>query len=318
MTAVTNEAVRLLVSKLAARRPEPAASDAGHMLRVWSAGFHAYVIDQHEVHVCGLDVPTWPHAYGMIMDEQMLASIGQAAPFVVADGFAELLLDGWDISFGTGIASQQLTRRHGRLRDGLPVDPQRRESWEILELIPDVEDFCVGAKLASNWPSRPGITSRVSLSGGVLSVVPSKHTFEVMWSWNGQNGVEFRQPIADIVKCEVPVESAPVITATSRETGAVYHVPLAAANQDVDVFVLGFPIDWNQNLPPEEEYRLEVAHVHATLGICDVATDVRCVINATPHEIPASQRPRDPGPDPFVDIMRPGKINCTGRKLYTW
>jgi hypothetical protein len=291
-------------------------------LQVYAAGFFAHVFEKNEVVTCALDVPTWPHVSVLVVPTACLADPTNIEPLMVDEDVAAVMLDSWDVRFDNTGNTTPLKSHNGKLVDGLPENPGVRASWEIIELVPDFSEFCVGAQLSSTWRSSAGIVGTFTMHNGDVRAFPTKNTFARTWSWTGRDGKPHRQPIADIVGNVVgPVDKA-FLSFTSRQNRAETHrVQLRAPGFDPAYVVLfGIPCDWFSDQDATRDKELEIAHMHATLRLCDVpGGEIRCVINALPQSIPEALKPK-PTPDgdllgALFEIDRPGKINCTARRL---
>jgi hypothetical protein len=290
---------------------------------VFAGGFFAHIFEKKEMVVCALDVPASPHVYGLLTSAECLADPSHATPLVIENDIAAVLLDSWDIQLEYKGKVPQLGARHGKLRKGVPVNPTERASWEIIELVPEFGEFCVGAGLAADWRTRDGILGTFGIKDGDISAYPTATTFLRTWKWKGKKGRAHQQPIADVVRNVVgPMDSA-LLSFKSRGKSKTTHKVQLQSPRDggaIIVVLVGLPCNWSEDQGPTKDLELELAHMHATLRLCDIAgSDVRCVLNAIPTDIPARMRPKpisSSGPlDILWEIDRPGKINCTARRL---
>jgi hypothetical protein len=286
-------------------------------LQAFAVGFLVHVIGQEEIAVTALDVPGWTHCYRILVPADCLADDGSSGLFHRDGDISWVDPSGWDVTL-TVEDGTPLKRVHGRLNGGIPVNPTDARSWEIIDLVPDFAEFCIGARLARGWSTRPGVLSTLRLTSGMVSSVPTAGTYQYSWSWTGKDGQRCRQPITDVLRCESQAPKGASLDFRERGGARTVSVKLQPGTaRSIRVFMVSVPEGWDRSLENTlSEYHLELTHLHATLRICEWAEDVRGVLNAAPHQIPSNLRPKTPGSlAPFLDMCRPGRVNCGGRTL---
>lgn len=300
-----------------ARGSARTASGDGERVQLYASNFWLHLLGTTEVVTCGLDVPGWKHHYLLSIEAGALK--GDTTPLQVIDGSAIMDLDGWDLTIEIAGADPAVQLVRGELEQGIPKeDPTSIESWRILDLMPDFTQFCVGAHLSAGWPQRTGIATTVRMKAGSFCALPAVYTFENTWSWTGPGGREHRQAIADVLDyASTPGDRVVLMLTERRPRGRSYPLELAPnKGRPWALTLVGFPDGWSHGMDPVQQYELELAHVHATLRLCDVeAQDFRAVVAPTPHPIPEDKIPsfRQPGQ---VEVMLPGRINCAGRLMF--
>jgi hypothetical protein len=293
--------------------PSPVRHAGEPRVRIFAGGFLAYVFGQSEMAVAALDVPGWTHCYRVLVPFDCLVDQASSELFQRDENVSWVVPNGWDVTLVVEDGAP-LSPISGRLREGTPEDPTDARSWEIIDLVPDFAEFCIGARLAPDWSTRPGVLSTLRVTGGEVSSVPIQTTFQYSWSWTGRDGHEHRQPITDVLKCESDAPKGASLD--FRERGGNTHLSVRlkpGPDNDIPILMLAVPQNWDPD--PSLQYRLDLAHLHATLGICEWDEDVRCVLNPARHEISQELRPRPPAVDPFFRTMRAGTLNCGGRRL---
>ncbi|HEY3380791.1 MAG TPA: hypothetical protein VGK32_03425 [Vicinamibacterales bacterium] len=303
-------------------------------------GFFAYIMgpnrgdlpEHDEVVACALAVPGWPHDYWVRIPESVLKDVEQLQaldPRHITDvgNYWDVSLDGWDvrIRFPGSLAGKVRERRRPHDKEGIPENPTECDSWTGFEMLPDYEDVAVGARLSSQWESRRLHVGVFRFSNGEVGSWPDQFTTHRTWEWLDRNNVRLVQPITDTTHYR-----SDTVTSAELEFGRDGRTWPVSFRNEVEMVELQL---WSQPHPESKKegdvgyaldtYALELAHMHATLQLCDVDSTVGCVIEPQMHTIPAEQQPRDCGwatsrSLPAVYGYRPpGKVNCGTRRLYS-
>jgi hypothetical protein len=288
-------------------RVGPRPTNGHQAMNLTAGGFMAYVLRKTEIVACALESPGWAHHYYLAVDSGVFEG-PIPAPFLADGQWAFVGLRGWDVVLNATDALDGITIVRDALKGGIPKNYQKRANWRTLALMPALADFLIGAGIASDWRTRPGILGTVTLSNGTVSAQPTHYTYETVWKWKARGGKDHKQALADILDYSSHEASGfELVFTRPGSSKADYRVRISSDGGRL--FVVGVPAGGWPDPDGPRQIPLELAHAHASLGLCDVKSDVRIVLR--PASTPNDKKPKDRE----ERIRIPGRINCGGRLL---
>jgi hypothetical protein len=243
----------------------------GPVLLLGTFGFGLYpvkTIDNVErcLAIAGPNVPFHRHRPKLVLDAKNVDEItGDLTVVWKKKRRVEIELSGLAASFGSRGDGAQTLVQPG------PIVPKCPPITDTdFSLVPRFESMCGGVSLKKSWRHSESLQCRFDFANGYIFGWPDEHTKEKVWQW-ALPGLQPDERRVSGITVAASQSTTPVITfSTLTDDDVVATVKLKPLGGAIHVKLINLPVDASGEYEKGEEHEINLAHVHATLSLCDI------------------------------------------------
>jgi hypothetical protein len=243
----------------------------GPVLLLGTFGFGVYpvkTIDNVErcLAIAGPNVPFHRHRPKLVLDAKNVDEItGDLTVVWKKKRRVEIELSGLAASFGARGHGAETLIPPGPIT---PTCPPVRDT--DFSLVPRFESMCGGVSLKKGWRHSEFLQFRFDFADGYICGWPEENTEKKVWEW-GLPGFQAAHRRVSGVTVAASRSSTPAITfSTLQSDEVIATVKLKPLGGAIQVKLINLPVDASGEYEKGEEQEINLAHVHATLSLCDI------------------------------------------------